>query len=82
MGDGESRRPETRLLKRILICRFVQLTVELLQEGGICARGQPRFFVQQGKDTEFPFDHVNTRLIIGEVYESPVDLFPDVFFLL
>ena len=71
-----------RLLEDLLVLRLVQLVIQLLEEGRVGARREARFFVQEREDTEFAFDHIDTRLVVGELDERPVDLLANVLVLL
>ena len=82
MSDRERGVAETRFLEDVFRLWLEKLLIELLQKRGITPGGQSRFFIKERKNTESTFDHVDTRLIVREVDEGPVDLLTDVFFLL
>ena len=53
-----------------------------MKERRVRAGREPRLFIEEGEDTEFAFDDVDTRLVVGELDECPVNLIADVFVLL
>lgn len=81
MSNGERCIPEARFFEDLLVLWFAKLVVKLLEERRVTSRGQARFFIEKSKDAKFPFNDIDTRLIVREVNESPVDFFLDVFFL-
>jgi hypothetical protein len=82
VSNGECRVAETRLLEDVLILRFSELLIQLLKERLVCAGWKAGFLVEEGENTELAFDDIDARLVVGEVDELPLDLFPDVFLLL
>ena len=82
MCDCERGLSEARLLEDLLVLGLVQLVVQLLQEGRVRAGRETRLFIEEGEDTEFAFDDVDTGLVVGELDECPVDLLADVLVLL
>ena len=81
VGNGERRVAEPWLLEDVLVFGLQKLGVELLEERRITAGGQPGLFVEEREDTELALNDVDTRLVVGEVDEGPVDLFLDVLLL-
>ena len=81
VGDSEGRVTEPWFLINLCILRFDKLVVELLQERLIGSSGETGLFVEKCHDTELALDDVDTRLVVGELDERPIDLLPDIFFL-
>jgi len=82
VSNSECGIAETRLLENVLLLGFGKLLVQLLKERLVCAGWKAGFLVQKGENTELAFDDIDARLVVGEVDELPLDLFPDVFLLL
>lgn len=81
VGNCKRRVAEPWLLEDVLVFGLQKLGVELLEERRITAGGQPGLFVEEREDTELALNDVDTRLVVGEVDEGPVDLFLDVLLL-
>ena len=73
---------KARLLENSLVFGFRELRVEFRQERGIGTSWESRFLVEEGQNAQLSLYNVDTRLIIREFDESPVDLFTNVFLLL
>ena len=48
----------------------------------IGSSGKTGLFVQKSHDPELALDDVDTRLVVGELNERPIDFLPDILFLL
>lgn len=79
--DGERGVRELGHLVDSLVCRFVELRVKLLQERRVAAEWQPGFLIQDRQNPELAFHEINRRLVVVEVYESPIDLLLDIVLL-
>lgn len=81
MRNRKRRIAEPRFLEYILVLWGIELRDELGEERLVCARGKPRLFVEERKNTEFAFNDIDTGLIVAKINKRPVNLLADVFFL-
>ena len=80
MRYGEGGVPKSRFLENVLP-GFQKLGIEFLQERPVTARRKPGLFVKQSKHSKSSLDNIDTRLVVREINEGPVDLFFDIFLL-
>lgn len=55
---------------------------DFAEEGYVRARSELRFFIEKGNNSQPTFDSVDTRLIIREVNERPLDALANILVLL
>ncbi|WPK27202.1 hypothetical protein PUMCH_004579 [Australozyma saopauloensis] len=82
VADDELGLAKSGLLEHLVGGRLVEVLVHLFDPGGVVTGRQTGLLVQQGQHTHAVLDKVDAGLVVGKVYEQPLDLLLDVLFLL
>jgi hypothetical protein len=81
MSDREGGVAKSGFLEYCFVLRLRKLRVEFREERRVRPRGHTGFFIQESKDSEFSFDNIDTRLVVGEIDKCPVYGLSNVFLL-